>query len=203
MSDTPVYVRVPTQHDHPYLKNHSAAEAVISVVMATQMRGWFRLHGFVVLPHALELIFTPIKQSVASIVATIQSETIPQLNVLLPESGHVWAQRHQIVNLTQQNLLDMQLQMILQAPVAHNLTTDPTKYLYSSANPRYQAGIVAYSGYSRAATPTQPPALHRLQDYSDDEATAVMPGSVLRKLLSEYNANNNADEDTKKFDAQT
>lgn len=207
----PVYIRIPTQNELPHLKNRSAAEAVISVLMSAQMRGWLRLHGFVVLPGALEIVATPLKQGVAGVVAHLQAETIPLLSVMMPEAGFFWAMRYHTVDLTTQLALDAQLQMLLLAPVAHSIVKTAAEYPYSSANPRYAASVAPYAGFQRitgetpavtngAATPAAAPSavtvassvtvaapaptLERLPA-DDDEATAVLPETLMRQAMAE------------------
>ncbi|GIL14503.1 MAG: hypothetical protein BroJett038_32230 [Chloroflexota bacterium] len=145
----PVYVRVPTENETPYLKNRSCAEAIIGVVIEAQKQEWMQLHGFVVLPEALELVATPTKQGVAGMVAHIQSETIPLLAILLPGANLIWEKRFMQIPLTSQRALDARLAMLLLAPVACGIVEMAASYPYSSANPRYAAAVSAYSGFQK------------------------------------------------------
>jgi len=149
MLENPVYVRLATHDEQPYLKQQSAAEVVISVVASAQKQGWMRLHGFVVLPDALEIVCTPIKQGVSGVMAHIQAETIPLLIVLAPEAGLVWARRFAEVPLKTQLALDARLKMLLLSPVAGGMVEAPEQYPYSSANARYSTLVVPYAGFRR------------------------------------------------------
>lgn len=149
MLDHPVYVRIPTENEESYFQNRSAAEAVISVVASAQKQGWLRLHGFVVMPDALEMVATPIKQGIAGVVAQIQAETIPLLMVLLPQASLVWGRRFSHNDLTTQLALDARLNMLLLSPVAGGIVTTAEKFPYSSANTRYSAMVVPYAGFTK------------------------------------------------------
>lgn len=147
MLDHPVYVRMPTEDENPYFKRQSAAEVVISVAMMAQQAGWMRLHGFVVLPEALEMVTSPIKQGVAGMVAHLQAETIPLLTVLLTDARFVWGRRYTQIDLTTQRALDARLNMLLLAPVANGITSTAEEFPYSSANPRYKSTVSVYAGF--------------------------------------------------------
>lgn len=149
MSDSPFYIRMTTENDEPLLKHRSSAEAVISAVISAQMQGWMRLHGFVVLPEALEMVMSPIKQSVAGVVGQIQAETIPLLAVLLPYAGVVWGRKFTQVALASQPALDARLSMMLLAPVANSIVDSAEVYPYSSANPRYTSTVSVYAGFTK------------------------------------------------------
>jgi hypothetical protein len=149
MLDHPVYVRIPTENEEPYFRNRSAAEAVISVVASAQKQGWLRLHGFVVMPEALEMVATPIKQGIAGVVAQIQAETIPLLMVLLPQAGLVWGRRFTHQELNSQLALDARLNMLLLSPVAGGVVDTAIEFPYSSANTRYSAMVVPYAGFAK------------------------------------------------------
>lgn len=159
MFEYPVFIRMATENEEPLLKNRSSAEAVISVVISAQMQGWMRLHGFVVLPEALEMVLSPIKQSVAGVVAHVQAETIPLLAVLLPNAGMIWGRKFTQISLMTQSALDARLSMMLLAPVANGIANSAETYPYSSANPRYASTVSVYAGFAKAngeaqATPT-------------------------------------------------
>jgi hypothetical protein len=139
-----------TENEGPLLKNPSSAEALIGVVISAQSQGWLRLHGFVVLPEALEMVMSPIKQSVSGVVGHIQAETIPLLAVLLPNAGMVWARRFMQLPLTTQQALDARLNMLLLAPVANGIVDRAEAYPYSSANPRYASAVSVYAGFAQA-----------------------------------------------------
>lgn len=156
MLDHPVYVRIPTEDEAPYFRRQSAAEVVISVVMMAQQSGWMRLHGFVVLPEALEMVTSPIRQGVAGMVAHLQAETIPLLTVLLSDARLVWARRFTQIDLTTQRALDARLNMLLLAPVANGITSTAEEFPYSSANPRYRSTVSVYAGFMKAAEAATP-----------------------------------------------
>ncbi len=149
MPNLPVYIRMPTENEAPYLENRSGAEAVISAVMDAQDDGWMQLHGFVVLPEGLEMVATPIKQGPAGLVAHLQSQTIPPLLILLPGAGIIWERRFWQIPLSSQRALDARLAMLLLAPVAAGLADMAASYPYSSANPRYTAMVAPFTGFSR------------------------------------------------------
>jgi hypothetical protein len=166
MVNQPVYIRIPTENEAPYFRNRSCAEAVIGVVIEAQKQDWMQLHGFVVLPEALELVATPIKQGVSGLVAYIESETIPLLAILLPGAGVIWEKRFMQITLTTPRALDARLAMLLLAPVASGIVDMAASYPYSSANPRYTAAVSAYTGFEAqaeaetaavAAVPEAPP----------------------------------------------
>jgi hypothetical protein len=149
MPNQPVYVRIPTENEVPYFKNRSAAEAVIASVIDAQKHEWMQLHGFVVLPEALEIVATPVKQGVAGLIAHIEAETIPLLAILLPNATTIWEQRYVQLPLTTQRALDARLAMLLLAPVAAGIVDMASAYPYSSANPRYVASVTIYTGFNR------------------------------------------------------
>lgn len=150
MSDYPVYVRMTTENEEPLLKNHSSAEALISAVISAQAQGWLRLHGFVALPEALEMVMSPLRQGVSGVVGHIQAETIPLLAVILPNTGMVWARRFTQLPLTTQHALDARLNMLLLAPVANGIVDRAEVYPYSSANARYASVVSVYAGFTQA-----------------------------------------------------
>lgn len=167
MPNQPVYVRMPTENEAPYFKNRSCAEAVIGAVMDAQKEDWMQLHGFVVLPEALEIVATPTRQSVAGLVAHLESETIPLLAILLPGANMIWEKRFMQIPLTTQRALDARLAMLLLAPVASGIVDMAASYPYSSANPRYTAAVVSYTGFdSNADTSTIAAAALHTQDLS-------------------------------------
>jgi hypothetical protein len=149
MLDHPVYVRMPTENEEPYFASRSSAEVVISALILAQQRDWLRLHGFILLPEALEMVCTPLKLGVAGMVAHLQAETIPLLAVLLPSAGMLWARRFAHMSLTTQNALNARLTMLLLAPVAAGIVDTAARYQYSSANERYAAMVSVYSGYPK------------------------------------------------------
>ncbi len=159
MSEHPVYLRMPTENDQPYFERHSCAEVVIGAVIKAQQSGWMRLHGFVVLPEALEMVVTPIKFSLSTFVGHLESETIPLLSILVPQGDLIWSPYFLHTPLETQRALDARLNILLLSPVAAGLAESASAYAYSSANPRYMGAVVPFAGYqtqtSAAAAPTQ------------------------------------------------
>lgn len=145
----PVYIRATTENESPYFANRSSAEVVISTVIQAQTNGWMNLHGFVVLPEALEMVVTPLKQGVAGMMAHIQAETIPLLAIMLPSAIYIWEKRFTQVPLTSQRALDARLEILLLAPVANGLVNLARAYPYSSANPRYVASVTSFSNFMK------------------------------------------------------
>ena len=72
MFEQPIYLRIPTENEQPYFARHSCAEVVIGAVIKAQQSSWLRLHGFVVLPEALEMVATPIKFSLSTLVGHLE-----------------------------------------------------------------------------------------------------------------------------------
>lgn len=165
MSNQPVYVRMPTENEAPYFKNRSCAEAVIGAVIDAQKDEWMLLHGFVVLPEALEMVATPTKQGVSGLVAHLQSETIPLLAILLPGASLIWEKRFMQITLGTQRALDARLAMLLLAPVASGIVEMSASYPYSSASPRYTAAVVNYTGFDPQVVDV-PRTLSQTQDLS-------------------------------------
>lgn len=153
MLDHLIYIRLPAENEKPLFASHSAAETVISAVISAQKQGWLRLHGFCVMPEALEMVTTPIRQGVSGLVAHIQAETIPPLMVLLPQAGMVWARQYTQTSLTSQRALDARLEMLLLAPVAGGIVETAAQYPYSSANTRYIAMVAPYAGFQKLTPP--------------------------------------------------
>lgn len=147
MLEQPIYLRVPTENEQPFFARHSCAEVVISAVIKAQFSGWMRLHGFVVLPQALEIAVTPLKMSVSAMVGYIESETIPLLSILIPNANLIWSPHYLHVPLETQRALDARLNMLLLSPVANGLAETAETYAYSSANPRYAGSVSAYTGF--------------------------------------------------------
>lgn len=148
MDEQPVYVHISTEGDLPLLERQSCAEAVIGTVMKAQESGWMRLHGFVVLPEALEMVVTPQERSIGALIGQIESETIPLLNVLLPNSGIIWNRYFMRTPVETQRSLDARLGILHLLPVAHGLVDAPEAYAYSSAHPRYSGTISVYTSFS-------------------------------------------------------
>lgn len=157
MFDHPVYLRLETENDKPYFENRSCAEAVIGVLMNMQQSGWIRLHGFVLLPNALELVASLIRQGVSSTVAELQAESIPLLSVLLPQANLIWSMAFTHDALKSQGAFDARLEMLKLSPVAHGITEDAHGYPYSSANVRYKSSVTLYAGFKTTGTLTLPP----------------------------------------------
>ena len=149
MLEQPVYLRMSTINEAPLLKNRSCAEVVINVVITAQRQNWLRLHGFVVMPEALEMVFTPIQQGTKGVAAHIQAETIPPLTILLPEAGLIWGQHLTQIELENQRSLNARLNMMLLVPVANGIVDTAEAYAYSSANPRYSGTVTEYTGYKK------------------------------------------------------
>jgi hypothetical protein len=155
MLEHPIYVRMPTVNETPLFKNQSSAETVINAVVTAQRQNWMRLHGFVVMPEALEMVFTPIKQGVAGVIAQVQAETIPPLTILLPDAGLIWEKRYAQIALESQRALDARLEMMLLVPVANGICEKAEDYPYSSANRRYHTSVIIFTGYKKPATPSE------------------------------------------------
>ena len=153
MSEYPVYIHMPTENGKPYLENRSAAEAIIGAIITAQNEGWITLHGFVVLPTALELVISPIRQGISGVVAHIQAETLPILSVLKPEALMFWSTRYQHTMIETQRALAARIEMMVLAPVAQELCASPEAYPFSSANRRYQSHVQVFAGF----TPLLPP----------------------------------------------
>ncbi len=152
MTNHPVYVRMTTENETSYFRNRSATEAIIGAVIEAQKQEWMQLHGFVVLPEALEFVATPIKQGVSGLVAHIQAETIPLLAILLPNASAIWERRFAQILLNTQRSLDARLAMLLLAPVAAGIVDIAASYPYSSANARYAANVSVYTDFSKRST---------------------------------------------------
>ncbi len=155
MLEQPVYLRMPTINEAPLLKNRSCAEVVINVVISAQRQNWLRLHGFAVMPEALEMVFTPIQQGVKGVAAHIQAETIPPLTILLPDAGLIWARQSTHIDLENQRSLEARLNMMLLVPVANGIVDKAESYAYSSANPRYSGTVMEYTGYKKPESSLQ------------------------------------------------
>jgi hypothetical protein len=151
----PVYVRATTEDESPYFSNRSSAEVVIATLIQAQTDGWAHLHGFVVLPEALEMVVTPLRQGVASLVAHIQADTIPLLAIMLPNAVQIWERRFMQVVLTSQRALDARLEILLLSPVANGLVNLARAYPYSSANPRYANSVVAFTSFAKETETTE------------------------------------------------
>ncbi len=149
MLEHPVFIHMPTELNKPYFNNRSSAETVITVLMTAQQRGWLRLHGFVVLPTALEMVASPLKQGAAGVVAHIQAETIPLLTVIQPDAGFFWERHYTATPLMTQRALDARLKMMLLAPVAVEISNTAESYPYSSANPRYSTHVAEFAGFPK------------------------------------------------------
>lgn len=152
MITQPVYLRIATEDEAPYLKNRSCAELVIGAVIEAQKVDWMQLHGFVVLPEALEMVVTPLKFTLVNLIARLQAETIPPLAVLLPQSKTIWEAHVLQLPLRTQRALDARLAMLLLAPVASGIVDMAASYPYSSANPRYANSISVYTGFGKGET---------------------------------------------------
>jgi putative transposase len=152
MVNHPVYVRMTTENEMTLFRNRSATEAIIGVVIEAQKQEWMQLHGFVVLPEALEMVATPIKQGVSGLVAHIQAETIPLLAILLPNANAIWERRFMQIPLNTQRALDARLAMLLLAPVAAGIVDMAASYPYSSANARYAANVSVFTDFSKRST---------------------------------------------------
>lgn len=149
MFEYPVYVRMTTEDERPYLENRSAAEAVIDVLIDAQNQGWLRLHGFVVLPDAVEMVISPIRQNVSGVIAHLQAETTPVLGVLLPDAVVIWSQHVTHTPVMTQHALDARLAMLQLSPVAHAVSEVAEDYPFASANSRYSEHVTHYTGFAR------------------------------------------------------
>jgi hypothetical protein len=178
MLDYPVYIRLTTESEKPFFENRSSAEAVIGALINAQQQGWLRLHGFVLLPSALEMVASVIRQGVPGVVAQIQAETIPLLSILLPNSGWVWSRQYSHTMLMTQRALDARLNILLLSPVANGIVDAAEQYPYSSANPRYSASVASYAGFQK--TP-------EVETISDDESgeSEVISGTLPETVASD------------------
>lgn len=152
MHQQPIYLRIPTENEQPFFERRSCAEVVIGAVIKAQQAGWMRLHGFVVVPEALEMVVTPLKLSVSALVGHVESETIPLLSILIPNANLIWSPHYLHASLSTQRALDARLNMLLLSPVASGLADAASAYAYSSANPRYMGGVSVYTGYQPKAS---------------------------------------------------
>lgn len=168
MDEQPVYLHIPTEAEQPLLERQSCAEAVIATVMKAQEVGFMRLHGFVVLPEALDMVITPIERSVGALVGYIESETIPLLNALVPSGGIIWNRYFMRTPMQTQRALDARLGILLLAPVARGLVDTPAAYVYSSAHPRYSGSISVYTGFGDVGGRTNTGLLRSLSSTSPD-----------------------------------
>ncbi len=153
MLEHPMYVELTTENNQPYFENPSCAETIISAMVVAQDQGWLRLHGFVVLPFALYLAISPIRQNVSGVIAHLQSEMMPILSVLLPEALMIWTPHYVHHPLVTQNVFNARLQMMMLSPVAYNLAESPEEYTFSSANPRYNKHVTLYGGFAGGLPP--------------------------------------------------
>jgi hypothetical protein len=140
---------MPTEDDKPYLANKSAAEAVISTLVTVQNQGWLRLHGFCVLPDALQMVMSPIRQGISGVVAHYQAETMVVLGVIVPEALMFWSPSYTSSPVLTQTALNARLEMVRLAPVAAGLVDDAGTYPYSSSNERYKSNVAVYAGFAR------------------------------------------------------
>lgn len=178
----PVFVQMPTHNETALFTARSDAEVVISTLIDAKAAGWLEIHGFVLLPDALEMVCTPRKQSIAGVVAHIQAETFPLLAVLRPEVGQFWAARFIRTPLVTQRALDARLHMLLLAPVAAGLVETASAYPYSSANIRYLDAVELYTGFRNPPPPVEP---HRpAPNPADTQEVEVAP---VRRLPFEAN----------------
>lgn len=152
MLDYPVYLKLETEKEQPFFEQPSSAEAVIASLVNVQRQGWIRLHAFVLLPNALEMVASLIKQGVSGTVAQIQAETIPLLSVLQPAAGFVWSTKYESRLLTTQRSFDARLEMIRLSPIANDVIDDAANYPYSSYNARYSGSISIYAGFKALPT---------------------------------------------------
>ncbi|GAB4512722.1 MAG: hypothetical protein OHK0046_12690 [Anaerolineae bacterium] len=148
MIEHPVYVQLLTEESQPHFDNKSAAEAVIDTLIHAQNEGWLVLHGFVVLPDALEMACSPLRQGVSGVVAHVQSYLVPVLSVLLPKAVMVWSSRYVQKPLLNQRALNARLKMLRLAPVAYGLSDVAEEYPFSSANLRYRDYVDMYAGFA-------------------------------------------------------
>lgn len=192
MLDHPIFVRMPTENDEPFFASRSCAEVVISTLINAQRVDWLRLHGFVLLPDALEMVCTPLRQGASGIAAYLQAETIPLLAVLLPNAGMIWARRVAHMPLQTQKALDARLNMLLLAPVASGISESAEAYLYSSANPRYASFVSVFSGFKPVASSSAPETPAPPQEPIITELDA--PDSSLKKTAPASASNGTAPE---------
>jgi hypothetical protein len=157
MTEQPLYVRMPTENEHPYFAARSCAEAMMNVVIDAQSSGWLRLHGFAILPEAVEMVITPLKQNVRGVIAHLQAQSIPLLAVLIPHAAEVWGRHSVIKGLESQRALDARLEMLNLMPVACGITDESTHYAYSSVNPRYAGIVTRYAGFQLSVMRITPP----------------------------------------------
>jgi hypothetical protein len=174
MVEHPVYLRIPTENELPLFASASSAEVVISAVIRAQQSGWLTLHGFVVLPETLELVATPLKVSVSALVGYIESETIPLLHILLPNTDLIWNRHFMRSPLETQRSLDARLHILLLSPVARGLAESADAYAYSSVNPRYSETTTVFTGFRK----TQTAPLVSFQDDPDETIPTNPPKSA-------------------------
>ncbi len=159
MIDHPLYIRLPTENEQAHFAARSCAEAVMNVLIDSQSTGWLRLHGFAILPEAVEMVMTPIKQSASGVIAHLQSQSIPLLAVLIPSALAVWSRHYTVKLLESQRALDARLEMLNLMPVACGITDESTHYAYSSINPRYTGMVSRFAGFQMTLariTPSTP-----------------------------------------------
>lgn len=151
MVDKPTFLRMPTENDAPYFASFSCAEILIDSLMAAQRRGWLQLHAFTVLPNAVELLATSLKQDIMGIKEYFQAQTTPLLTILLPKAANVWDRRFVVKWLDSQRAYDLQQEVMRCSPVDYRLSHTPELYPYSSAHPRYEGLVTPYMGFGEEA----------------------------------------------------
>lgn len=158
MDAFPIYLRISTEAEQPLLRSQSCAETVIAALLQIQASGWLALHGFVVLPEALELIGTPLAPSIGALVGGIVAATAPLLDVLTPTSGQLWSRCFMRTPLPTARAFETRLSILLLTPVARGLATTPAGYPYSSAHPRSASATTACTRYIPVSPPAHPAA---------------------------------------------
>lgn len=176
MGEQPVYLRIPTENEQALFERRSCAEVVIGVVMKAQQSGYLNLHGFVVLPETLEMVATPLDLSVSALVGYIESETIPLLSILVPNSGMIWSRYFMRTPLENQRALEARLKMLLLSPVAHGLADTAESYAYSSSNPRYSGVISAFTGFEKSGSLPKTSPLGNADESQDTTVTSAPDG---------------------------
>jgi hypothetical protein len=133
-----VFIRIDTNHSRPLLETRAANELVTLYLFNFRNQGWFELVAFVVLPKELQLIIIPREVTVNMLVARLEEHLSPLLCPLINVQQPIWDDEIYSEPLESAEDIKSRIQLIHAAPVRQRLSTNPSTYDFSSANPRFQ-----------------------------------------------------------------
>jgi len=133
------FVTTDTWQRRPIFKKANVAEIVLQQILECRERGFYKLHGFVIMPDHLHALLTPgVETSLEKAMQMIKGGSAYQIKKELSYQFPIWYVGFHDRWMRDQREYQSRLQYILENPVAAKLAQDSTEYAWSSASGKWK-----------------------------------------------------------------